>query len=403
MTTQLSENSQWYRGKTQTISKYQAEARGLMSNVAGRGFTFLPGFVYEGQTGLEIAAKMQLSDINYNILKETVDRELKQAGLDYDIAYRDARRQWEIEKQALLDAWEREFAGIKMGMSLSEEVLEQFAIEVSKRGTALIIAKTAIDVQMEAYKKEIVELDDDTAALEVSLAEQKLATAQKKLEIIPILEQILDKESELLESESNKADAYTALIEAEQAISTKKENELLPVVANYASVAEQLADEIPRQTAIEIDIEEQKIELAELEVDKSAKERTLLEKEIEIQTVNANRVQAAISLDTTKSTNQIALMNLDVANSRTAKDARVAADAEILAKETDTASILNTDRTQDATVKIDEKLDSADRLYPSEIDKIARMADLDAAERKNTAEISAAAKITSELIHLLEN
>ncbi len=264
MTTQISENSQWYRGKTQVISKYQSEARAMMSDVAGRGFSFCPGFIYDNQAWLEIAAKMQLSDINFKILQETIEREIKQSGLDYDIAYRNAKIAWEIEKQGLLNAWEMELAGIKRGMAMDEEALNILSIEVAKRSITLIEAKAAIDAEMEAYRKQIAELDGQTAQYEVNLANAKLATARKKLDLIPIVQQIIDVENDLLEKESDKISEYNKLIQAEQTAVDKKESVLVPVLEELNSALEEYSGMTNYITDMKSQISDQKVERAEV-------------------------------------------------------------------------------------------------------------------------------------------
>ena len=122
---------------------------------------------------------------------------------------------WELEKQVLMNSWEVELASIKQGMASDEETLNLLAIEVSKRANVLLAAKTAIDVAMEADRKTITELDATIAPYEVQLANARLLTAQKKLELFPIIETIVVKEQELLVIEQGKAAEYTLYMAAE--------------------------------------------------------------------------------------------------------------------------------------------------------------------------------------------
>src|SRR4030043_384529 len=148
----LRENAQWRKAKTPIISKYVDEHAKLFSEIAGRGFLRLPGYSYDIENGIELSAKMQLSDLNIKILTETIERELKQTGIDYDLTYKTVLLQWEIDKQILLNAWEVEYSGIKISSAREEEILNRLEVEVGKRGTYLIEKKTIIELDVEALQ-----------------------------------------------------------------------------------------------------------------------------------------------------------------------------------------------------------------------------------------------------------
>ena len=176
----LREQAQWRKGRSPIVVKYREEHDQLFAEIAGRGFLALPGHAYDMENRLELMAKINLSELNYKILSETIERELKQAGIDYNLAYRNAGMTWEIEKQALMIAWDAEYAGIKQGLASDEDTLNRLAIEVSLRGTALLSAKTVIELEMESYRKSLVDLEGSLAPYEIQLAQAKILTAQKK-------------------------------------------------------------------------------------------------------------------------------------------------------------------------------------------------------------------------------
>jgi len=235
----LREQAQWRIGKTPIIGKYIGEHKKLFDEIAGRGFLNLPGYAYDAENQLELAAKMGLSELNYKIMHETIERELKQAGIDFNVEYAEAAMAWELEKQGLLSAWDHELAGIKQGMATEEEVLARLALEVDARQVVLIAAKSAIDLEMEGYRKALADLDAATAPYEVQLANAKVLTAQKKLEVIPILQEIISKERELLVLEQGKAIEYTALMNVERQIADKQ-GEIIPTLQTIISKEQEL-------------------------------------------------------------------------------------------------------------------------------------------------------------------
>ena len=235
----LREQAQWRKEKTPIIRKYIGEHNKLMSEIAGRGFLNLPGYAYGLENDLELMTKLGLSEVNFKILSETIERELKQQGIDYNLQHRNAVMAWEVEKQALMAAWDAELAGIKQGMAMEEEILNRLAQEIAARQIYLIEAKTEIDLEMEGYRLTLAQLDGQTAPYEVQLANAKVLTAQKKLEVIPILQEIISKEQELLVLEQGKAIEYTALMNVERQIAIKQE-EIIPTLQTIISKEQEL-------------------------------------------------------------------------------------------------------------------------------------------------------------------
>ena len=235
----LREQAQWRKEKTPIIRKYIGEHNKLMSEIAGRGFLNLPGYAYGLENDLELMTKLGLSEVNFKILSETIERELKQQGIDYNLQHRNAVMAWEVEKQALMAAWDAELAGIKQGMAMEEEILNRLAQEIAARQIYLIGAKTEIDLEMEGYRLTLAQLDGQTAPYEVQLANAKVLTAQKKLEVIPILQEIISKEQELLVLEQGKAIEYTALMNIERQIADKQK-ETIPTLQTIISKEQEL-------------------------------------------------------------------------------------------------------------------------------------------------------------------
>ncbi len=235
----LRERAQWRKEKAPIIRKYIGEHGKLMSEIAGRGFLNLPGYAYDLENEIELMAKMGLSEVNFKILSETIERELKQQGLDYDLSYRSARMAWEIEKQALMAAWDAELAGIKQGMASEEETLTRLAQEVAARQIFIVEAKAAIDLEMEGYRLTLEGLDGQTAPYDVQLANAKVLTAQKKLEVIPVLQQIITKEQELLIREGAKAAEYAILMGIEQSIAAKQAD-VIPILQQIITKEQEL-------------------------------------------------------------------------------------------------------------------------------------------------------------------
>ena len=192
------EQAKWIQEKEKVILEYSQQNKELSSAVAGRGFLVIPGFMYDVHNDLERGIKMKLSDVNFAILSDSIERELKQLGVDYDLAYKNASIVWEMTKQDLLGQWEQEHADIKRGMEFTEEALLRLNVAVQARNSILMTQKIAIELQAEDLRRQLAEKSADSSSYEVALAQQKVLTATKKLDLIPILQQIVQAETELI-------------------------------------------------------------------------------------------------------------------------------------------------------------------------------------------------------------
>jgi hypothetical protein len=397
----LRENAQWRKKKSPIIAKYQADHAKLMSVIAGRGFSSLPGYAYSAENDLELLTKSVLAELNYSILEETIMRELKQSGLDYDLAYKNAVLAWEIEKQALMADWDAELQGIKRGMASEEETLDLLAVEVSKRSIVLLESKTALALSMEAYKKTLADLEGDVSPYEVQLANGKLLTAQKKLELLPIIEVILTKEQELLVIEQTKAAAYTALMAAESAVSAKKET-LTPVINDLAGKSEEYAtlittDQIPKEELIT----DEKISQAQAAVTKSGYQVQELTADIETETKHLELMGEKRALQETQFGLEQNLTQHEKELTATYQGDVMADFSETLESERATATQVIDDKTTAEATRNATKLTSTNTLASGEKNADSRLTAYQINGMQQEANAKAAADLTAGLTHLI--
>ena len=219
----ISENSLWYKQKRPVIEDYLATYRQLENKVGSQGFLYRPGFMSEAATMIERGAKFKLSEINYAIVEQMITRELAATGQSYEIAVKEAMIAWELEKTQTLTLLEQELAGLKYSRALSWEDIVRLQAELDLRQIVLISTKADIDEQVETYRQQLVEIDGQSIPYEQALLTAQLATANKKLTIIPYIETILAKEQELLVVEQNNMDLKGALQTEQEKIVPKTE------------------------------------------------------------------------------------------------------------------------------------------------------------------------------------
>uniref|UniRef100_A0A6M3KMV5 Uncharacterized protein n=1 Tax=viral metagenome TaxID=1070528 RepID=A0A6M3KMV5_9ZZZZ len=401
MSESLREHAGWRRGKTPVLAKYLDDHGKLFSTIAGRGFLALPGYAYAIENDLELTAKMGLSELNYKILSETIEREMKQIGIDYGLAYKNAVIVWETLKQELLAAWDAELALIRQGMAAKEETLNIYAIEVSKRAIALLEAKTTLEEQAEVYRKAIVELDSSVYQYDIQLANAKLATAQRRLLIIPILEEILLKEQELLVSEGEKAGFYTTYMEAEEEVAIKKQT-LIPVINEYAAKVDEYSRKIINvQIPIEGQIADEKVTQAGIAVEKAGYQVAETTTEIEITEKGIDLDAAKRDLEVTQFDNSQEIASTEIDLNRDFQTDEMSQFTSLLQSERMTQAILVDNK---RTVHLKDNLTKV--ASATRIQGATRNADtgINAAEirqMEGEASAKAATALTATLQHLI--
>ena len=216
------ENALWRKSKSPMVNEYLQTVKQVEDKVAMQGFLYRPGFLGDMVTRVETILKYKLSDINYNIVKEAIERELAQTGYDYDITIKNAMIAWELEKTLALTSLEEEFGRNKLSRDLDKQDKERLEMIVNLRKLVIMAAKTAIDVAMEAARREMLGADASTYPAENALLAAQLVTANKKLTIIPYIQEVLAKQQAIITVEYANADRKRALMTEKEKLVDKK-------------------------------------------------------------------------------------------------------------------------------------------------------------------------------------
>ncbi len=400
MTESLREQAQYRKGKTPIMREYLNDHKKLLADIAGRGFLILPGYAYDAENRLELAAKTGLSELNYKILAETIERGIRQAGFNYNLGYQTALMAWEMEKQSLMAAWDKELAGIRLGMAEEEEMKNILSTEVEARQTVLINAKTAIELEMESCRKQIAELEDAAAPYDVRLANARLLTAQKKLDLIPVIQEIIGREKELLALERDKSDEYAKLAAVEQEAAAKRQR-LVPELANLVSMLKQHADLIPWRTAVEKQIAAEKLAQARLqkEISRNKVEEMKAGLDGERTKIGLAGAQRELKILQFEKGQELVLLEADKENEY--QNALDASHRERLEDERRTLAALWSDRTELNKLQNDAAYAGTVTLTQAGIEASKGVTDARLYQEERMADIAKSQKVTATLEHLI--
>ncbi|MBU4038019.1 MAG: hypothetical protein KKA35_16485, partial [Proteobacteria bacterium] len=371
----------------------------VLSTIAGQSFCRMPGFVKKVLTSLEIGTKEKLTALNYDILQSAIERELRQAGIAYDLSYRQAALSWEIERQGLLDALDREFAGMKRAQAFTEEALSRMDIEIGLRALVVEAAKLAFSQTEEEYKRRVLVSDSTVNTAETSLINEKLFTAQKRLALITYLEEILEAEQRVLIAETANIVLETDLVEAKGELIAKEATKIpamIELAAQKTLLARSIIDRIEHERQILL------LALARvfLERDKTDAGLSIMAADTALNTLRRTLNDEKVSLSILKSNNMIAIERQENRNKT-----QIMMDTEasqVITMNADGAAVdqVLSINVQENNIAHQSERESSARMMAENKKSITyQMADT-IREIEDSAEISANQKITAQLTHL---
>ena len=418
------ENSLWYKGKGEVFREFKKNTAAILSAVASRNFSSLPGFAIEAFTDVEIESKIKLTEYNQKIMSDAIDRELKSLGLGNDIVLKQATMAWELEKMQLFSDLQKEFADKELLRSLRGEEIDGLMIDQEIREIGVLLSKTAIEIEIEGIKRQKEEVELLPLPLEEQLATEKLATAQRKLAAIPYILAALAAQSAALDTEAavimpareakanydkEVADLTTTeilpLMDEKAAATrtlTERLSEIIPLMVEKAAASVALAEEMTVQLDNHRLLAAEKVTLAGEKVIRLTKELALMGKELTLEgkKITIERDRAALELKRAEARLAVVdALRAQLGDVRTAMTAET--DAEI--------TYINTQGSNEVAVKKShlENVEAAryaasTRELASQTGALNRMASADKAHSIAMANRTANANITEKLIHLLE-
>lgn len=417
----IAENSLWSKGKGEVLQEFRKSTETVLSSVAGRGFSCLPGFVSEVITDMEIGGKFKLMELNRQIMAEAIDREIRAISAKTDIALRQWTMAWSQQKAELMADLQKEYADKSWIRTLSAAELESAMIDQEIRGLVILFAKIALSLEAEQLNKQFTEINGETMPYEKALAYWKMQTTIAKEQELPLIETTINEQVEAFDREVN--DVYpevSARTQVEWQRADYINKEVLPAVAEKASLMETLADDMGKliepfrakvakskeladtmieQIANHMLLSEERVTLAREKVKRAQEEILLTEKDI---TLDRKKIQielgrANLELQRAKAKLEVVeALRVQLGKITTAMIAE--SDAEINHLFTvgrndvavKSAKITNVDKERYAAAKLE---------WQSQIDALNDISNDDKASRINIAKSSAKAALSEKLVH----
>jgi hypothetical protein len=271
------ESARFAQVSDQAAGKMLDGVEKILSESAARGFA-IPG----GDTLFKILdvvdeARATVVEGNGKIYEERSGQifEVEKFALDYLVKM--AKLAMDLYREQLFNEIALEQAQQSADTERSRAEIARMNTRTEARMVAIIRDKAEMERRILAYKQQLVEAEGLTVAAESVLEDAKITTAEKKLEIIDSIYQVIAAEQLVIAAERRRAASMEQVLEAKQVVAAIK-REMVPFYIQKAQARQALAlateQEIPVLRALE-ELGYDRIALRDAEEDEKHRERQL--------------------------------------------------------------------------------------------------------------------------------
>ncbi len=250
----LTESARWQQETDKLVGELHAGADKALAEAAARGFAAPPGATLGAILAAGQDVKGKLTEANGKIYDDRRKVLFEQDEFAMKIIVQVSKLAMELYRDELMNALaiEQAEAAAVRDQGLADVV--RLNAEVDARQVAIIQSRAEAERRVTVLKAALVEAEAVTLISERALITAQLATAEKKLEIIDSIYQVLAAEQLVLAAENRRAATLELLLAAQEIVAGIK-REMVPFYIEKASARQDLAvaitNEIPIKEAIE--------------------------------------------------------------------------------------------------------------------------------------------------------
>lgn len=249
------ESARWAQENQKVIGELHAGVDKVLAEAASRGFSAAPGETLAAILGTGQAAKDKLAEGNAKIYDDRRKILFEQDEFAMKVVVQVAKLSMELYREELINALaiEQEENQALKQRGLAD--VERMNSEVDARQVAIIRDRAEMERRITVLKEALVAAERTTMVSERALIMAQLATAEKKLEIIDSIYQVLAAEELVLAAENRRAATLTVLLAAQRIVADIKKA-MVPFYIEKAKAREDLAEAVTQEIPIRKAIKE---------------------------------------------------------------------------------------------------------------------------------------------------
>jgi hypothetical protein len=309
MTYPKDESGKWTQDTSQAAGELIQNRDKILDAAAARGFAALPGDAVMDVFDLEQTVKGKLTQALGKIYHERRATLFQQQEFILKVLVQASKLGMDLYREELLGALALEAAEEDAWGTRSRADIERTNAITEARQTALIQAKAEIEYDIANYKQQLVDAEAVTMESERALVYSQLATAEKKLEIVQSIYQVLAAEQLVIAAEWRKLNSLQLVLAAEQ-ITAGVEREMIPFYIQKADAKVQLAQAITADIPIQKAIVELGYDKIDLENAEKAADHVVRQAQQDEALAQADYTKAALALELVKTQGRRMLQEL---------------------------------------------------------------------------------------------
>jgi hypothetical protein len=243
------ESAEWALGADAEAGKLQDGVDKALADGAARGFPSPPGETLADILAAGQETKGKLTGVNGKIYDTRREVLFQQDEFALSVLVKLAKLAMELYREQIFNALALEQSQVEAQKETSRADVERLNAETELRQRAIIQNRAEAERQIIVYKQQLVDAETRTLTAETILIQAQLATAEKRLEIITSIYQVLAAEELVLAAERRRAASLSQVLEAELIVAGVKK-EMIPAYIQKAEAREELAQAITQEIPI---------------------------------------------------------------------------------------------------------------------------------------------------------
>lgn len=291
------ETARWQQETDKLVGELHAGADRVLAEAAARGFAAPPGATLGAILTAGQEVKEKLTEANGKIYDDRRKVLFEQDEFAMKLIVSLSKLGMELYREELMNALILEAAEKDALRDRGLADVDRLNAEVDKRQVAIIQARAEMERRITALKAQLVAAEEGSLVYETALINAQVATAEKKLEIIDSIYQVLAAEQLVLAAENRRAETLTVLLEAENVVAAVKQA-MIPLYVEKAGARVELANAITREIPVQKAIVELGFDRIDLENRKeyAAHLLRLAENELELAKLGWTRANNVLTL-----------------------------------------------------------------------------------------------------------
>jgi hypothetical protein len=234
------ESAEWALGVDAESEKLLHGADKALADGAARGFPSPPGDTLATLLAIGQDSKGKLAEVDGKIYETRRGILFQQQEFLLNVLVKLAKLAMELYRAEIFDALAIEEEQVKSLRETSRADVERRNAETERRQVAIIQQRAEAEQHIIVYRQQLVKEETTTLTAEAILINAQLATAEKKLEIIASIYEVLAAEQLVLAAERRRAASLTKVLAAELIVAGIKK-EMVPFYIEKAEAREELA------------------------------------------------------------------------------------------------------------------------------------------------------------------